>query len=89
MPKCPQCRGKGQITCTVIEAGGKSSSFETACLTCRGEKTVTVEQQRMYRAMQNAWCKCGKDYGSDYHPDNAGMKHHYTCQKCGKITQVG
>ena len=41
------------------------------------------------------WCDCTESPGSDFHDDvydddgRRTEKHHYTCQACGKVTQIG
>lgn len=58
---------------------------------------------KLYGSLENAkiekereaklWCKCDNDeYGSRYINDNVSKvcdKHHWVCNKCNKITQIG
>lgn len=85
---CPQCKGKGKVTCTSHE-WGKVETFDLTCPTCNGAKVITSRQLKEYHAFQNMWCRCKESPGSDYHDDAPGSKHHWTCQKCGKVTQIG
>lgn len=85
---CPHCKGTGKIAYTSHEFG-KVTQGELTCVTCNGEKLVTIQKFNEYHAFQNMWCRCKESPGSNYHPDEPGSKHHWTCQKCGKVTQIG
>ena len=37
---------------------------------------------------QQDWCEC-TDYDAHYVPDTPEMKHHWDCNHCGKLTQIG
>lgn len=59
---------------------------------------LTLEQYRARLAAEykEFWCSCGNPSESSYfHDDGQGtgpscvQKHHYHCDDCGKITQVG
>ena len=51
------------------------------------------EAEKQKKAEAKLWCKGHKlDYGSRYIPDNQSKvcdKHHWICNKCNKITQIG
>jgi hypothetical protein len=41
---------------------------------------------------EKLWCKCEGEHDSYYVPDNQDRrcsKHHYRCNHCKKITQIG
>jgi hypothetical protein len=92
---CPVCQGTGKQTVTVTEFGSDkpTDSFEMNCIGCDGTGKVNDNTLRMIEYERNMWCQCETDYGSHYVPDdtkNAAVnKHHYVCNKCGKVTQVG
>lgn len=60
---------------------------------CNGTGQITKEQKSAIDFEKNMWCKCGHENGSHYVPDNSKRgvisKHHYVCNDCGKITQIG
>lgn len=85
---CPQCKGSGKINYTVDD-GDKVIKDTMECVTCHGKKTLTTSEFKKFHAFQNMWCRCVKSPGSTYVPDTADMKHHWVCQKCGKVTQIG
>lgn len=86
MINCPTCKGTKKVTITVHEAG-KVSKMDLTCVVCHGQGKVTKQAKK---AMDDFWCKCGNPSGqSNFHDDSFGVKHHYTCNDCGKVTQVG
>jgi hypothetical protein len=49
---------------------------------------------RARRAFEAFWCRCGNPSGNvTYHPDRqrgaACSKHHWTCDDCSRVVQVG
>ncbi len=56
-----------------------------------------AEFDAIWEAEKHLWCTCPEDsdHNSSYHPDvraNDGTrleKHHWTCNHCNKITQIG
>lgn len=91
MQTCPRCKGKKKISVELVSEG--ISSFDMNCPTCNGVGGVTRKRAQEYQDMTNAWCSCGNDSGeTTYVPDNfssACLKHHWICNDCGKIVQVG
>lgn len=62
------------------------------------EAGLTVEQYRAKMAEEfvKFWCQCGNPSGEVTFHDDGVMpsaaccqKHHYHCDDCGKVTQVG
>lgn len=90
MESCPRCKGKKTINVTFCKEG---KSLDMDCPTCDGSGGVTRKKAQEYQASVNAWCSCGNDSGeTTYIPDNESsvcVKHHWICNDCGKIVQVG
>lgn len=91
---CVVCKGAKTQTLTVSEHGKPGQQVLTiACIHCEGKGEVTPRSAQATLNAINSWCTCKEDHGSTYHPDDdtnpVCRKHHYTCNKCGKITQVG
>lgn len=91
---CPQCKGAKKTICTFIAEDKTESQFETKCYTCDGAGTVTPARAKSYQRELDSWCRCGnKSEQITYHDDNPRSrictKHHWTCDDCGKIVQVG
>lgn len=62
------------------------------CIHCDGAGVVeaSVEQQTAAREAALAiWCRCGGRTTSHYVPDAPGCKHHWVCDDCNKVTQIG
>ncbi len=90
---CPQCNGKKKITIevSVMDEHGfhDEPSFRKKCPTCHGIGTVTLADKLAYDAEIAAWCTCETPGETEYVPDSTAMKHHWNCQRCGKLVQVG
>lgn len=96
MNKCPQCDGKGEMRVTVSTFGEEGeTSFVTSCPTCNGAKEISDDLLRAFTDFKESWCKCdtllehrGSTYFADgTHPDV--HKHHWRCDRCKGITQIG
>lgn len=95
--KCPVCNGKGRQTVVATEyvPGGKDKELppvEIDCIWCHGKGRMTPEEYADYRDINDMWCECEVPGEGIYHADGESdlcEKHHWTCSKCGKITQVG
>jgi len=91
---CPACRGSGKRALLAEEAlpdgTVRKESFETKCLHCGGTGRMTESQAILLKEYEAVWCACGNPSGqATYHPDTPEIKHHWTCNDCGKTTQVG
>lgn len=90
---CPHCKGTGEIAYSVVRSGEPTLHSKMDCITCNGKKTVSAATAKAFEDAKEIWCKCGNPSGeSSYHGDHSGgviSKHHYTCNDCGKITQIG
>lgn len=95
---CPTCKGKGKVTVkvTTVAPGTANthSEFEMNCLTCRGEGEISKAQAQEHKAAMAMWCRCGNPSGQTHFFDDGENpavcnKHHWVCEDCGKVTQVG
>ncbi len=92
---CPTCKGTGKQTCSITEIkDGKriESSFEANCISCNGKPVSKLQGlyiQKQKEKEEKMWCRCEKETDSYYVPDTSKMKHHWKCQCCKKITQIG
>ena len=90
--KCPTCLGSGKQNVSITGVTGKES-MEIDCVVCKGKGVATAGQLRLLEAEKNMWCKCEKPSDTaTFHDDGECRqckKHHYHCENCGKITQVG
>ena len=89
---CPACKGEKKIDIVSYENGTKSH-FKIKCITCNGKGTITEEQNKQLNWEKQQWCSCGNpSQETIFHDDNTRKicsKHHWTCQDCGKIIQIG
>jgi hypothetical protein len=91
--KCTVC-DNGKITITIKETGKSDQKWITDCMECEGTGEITKEQAADIEREKNMWCKCGKsdDAGVTYYNDGEHSelyKHHYRCNACGKVVQIG
>jgi len=94
MVTCPKCEGNKVLSITPqMFENGKFVSLKTVvidCVFCNGKGKVS---KALIRAEENFWCKCGNPSGeSTFHDEGEGpeiSKHHYRCNDCHKVTQVG
>lgn len=92
MTTCPTCTGKKTITATIVE-GSKETAFVMPCHSCSGQGTVTETVKRQINRAVESWCRCGNPSGGTRFYDDGQhaecRKHHWRCNDCGKIVQVG
>lgn len=89
--QCIRCRGRGRMRYKVI-TGADTQVCEMMCTDCNGTgyvEATMAEQKRRKAAQMALWCRCDHSPGSRYVPDAPRMKHHWVCNACGKITQIG
>jgi len=91
--KCPQCKGSKTLNVAISEKGKEDNTLEVPCPTCEGSGQVTKEEADSWNDAMNLWCSCGNpSKNTQYIPDNVSSvcnKHHWVCDDCGKIVQVG
>ena len=97
MIKCPTCKGleKQTIIAKMLTSKGwhNEPPVTVTCILCGGEGEVDpIEMEAIKRIQDNFWCKC-KDrdnvrYVNDYEDERCD-KHHYRCNHCDKVVQVG
>jgi hypothetical protein len=86
--KCPTCKGEKFISISVVGQELKKA-IKIPCFDCFGTGIVTEVQRDGIERRNDLWCKCGAKSGSTFHPDAFSIKHHYTCNDCGKVVQIG
>ena len=96
MVECKDCKGTGKVNITVNWIGGeddgKSDSSDITCVDCNGKGELTEAEAKAIKDHEDDWCDCDEEYDVDFfedgeHPDC--HKHHYRCQNCGGIYQIG
>jgi hypothetical protein len=97
---CPACKGTGKMkvkVTSITSEGNTSEDVVMGCFRCdSGNKPMTAKQAASFTKAaereKKKWCSCANSKGSHYVPDRASRvcsKHHWVCDDCGKITQVG
>ena len=91
--KCPKCTD-GKITVTFCEDGKEPVKSDIKCVHCNGSSIISELKLFELEEEENMWCKCENKSGQvTYHEDDedgaAVLKHHWTCNDCGKIKQIG
>lgn len=91
---CPICKDKGQISIKMKTFGlEKAEEHVICCVTCNGNKEISIEEENKLKRFNALWCKCGnpsgniKYYKDGEHPECA--KHCWVCCDCGRLTQIG
>lgn len=96
---CPSCNGKKTQT-IIAQLYTKDGLIpqppvEIKCMNCDGKGVVDAEEQKRKEEANDAfWCKCEDQDGRNttYFDDGEGElcnKHHWACNNCGKVVQVG
>lgn len=94
---CNKCNGTTKVTWT-IEEDGVESKLDMDCLECNGTGEIDPDQLITQQQEDDAWCKCEEDNGVSFHDDGniqvyndviSCPKHHYSCNSCGLIVQIG
>jgi len=96
MITCPTCKGSGKYNMPVTthdEKGCNTTYFEMTCQKCNGSGEVDpVVEKKREKASKAFWCGCENSSGHFYVEDGVSKKcqqHHWVCNDCGKVTQVG
>ena len=101
--QCRVCEGKGTqnlkvhyVTETFGHEAGTWEETEIPCVWCGGSGQMTRETAEELEWNKTAWCRCEDPtiYRTQFYDDGGHegcpvQKHHYHCQGCGKITQIG
>lgn len=94
---CLVCNGRGviEVTGVMVEAGVSRplDPVELTCVWCNGSKVMTPAQVAEHRWYVEAWCRCGNPSGNTRFYENGEdptfYTHHWNCEDCGKLVQVG
>jgi hypothetical protein len=89
MKECTCDNGKITLTSQILTKDGlvPQEPVIMNCLWCNGTGTMTDEEAKLRQSINDAWCKCEDSSGSSYYEE--GRSHGWTCNDCGKLTQVG
>ena len=91
--QCVGCTGTGKMKLgTGYSENGqlKTKYMDITCIICNGKGEISEEAVKLLERQRNMWCRCGNKSGmTTFHDDRNGVKHHWTCDDCGKVTQVG
>lgn len=99
---CPTCNGtkKQTVIAQLYTEGGFTPQPPVImdCFNCKGKGFLTPEEVEYKEAQKKIWCSCGVDAGVTHHEDGNDQeypggftcnKHHYSCNNCGLIQQIG
>jgi len=98
MSICPTCKGTGEqsVTAQIMQPDGtfkEEPPVQITCVFCDGKGEVTKDKLKFIEHYNSIWCKCGNPSGeTDFYNDNEHdeiKKHHWRCQDCGKVVQIG
>ena len=93
--KCLCCEGVGKQTAieiSIVDVTRELNRHEIPCIWCSGTGNMDEKQKCDYVGYMDIWCKCGKHWDTTFFDDFADPlmeKHHYKCNRCGKVTQIG
>lgn len=68
------------------------------CHLCDGKGLISQERHQAMLEQSKIWCNCEESSGVSYHEDDNSQiygngvtcsKHHYSCNDCGLIVQIG
>lgn len=87
---CMVCEGQGFITLTMTTSKGKTSTTELSCSACKGNKTITQDEEYRLLCRRGLWCGCEK---ATPHLTRDGRKvfgnETYVCGRCHLVVQFG
>lgn len=90
---CPACKGTKKVTIVaqLITAKGRVPQPPVVmdCYNCSGRGYLTAADIERHKREAELWCDCKNSSGSSYQCDTPDFKHHWTCNDCGRITQIG
>lgn len=74
----------------IIHAHGETTPMEIDCVYCDASGSMTPAQKALFDAMEQMWCRCGNPSGNTtFHEDSMNSKHHWSCDDCGAVVQIG
>ena len=89
---CPTCKGSGMNYTTISTLGEKEKQITiNDCYDCKGKAVNKKEGkaiQKHIEELEALWCDCGEE-DAYYVPDRRGQKHHWNCNICHKLKQMG
>lgn len=89
---CPTCKGNGKIPLQIWEKGIHREGHVT-CINCDGVGKVEAEEQRLKEeAAERFWCSCRRSGGAtsvDRGVSKVCHEHHWICNDCKKVIQIG
>jgi len=91
MVDCPKCKGSGRLPVTVTEAG-VTRKLDLGCVYCHEVGKLTPEALEALKAEDAMWCQCGKSKAPIFFDDGEHPeihKHHYRCEFCDHVVQIG
>lgn len=94
--KCETCNGTGKITIrsTTWNKAGEIVDVQPVtirCYWCMGTGDLMLQDKAVAKQFNNLWCKCQGHVEAKYVPEGQGVVnvHHWVCETCGKIVQIG
>lgn len=88
--RCQQCKGLGRLT---IQTTKTKITQSIPCFPCDGKGYNTISEVLTLLVNNNSWCECRDLYDVSFFDDNQHEgcinKHHYHCEMCGLLTQIG
>ena len=91
--KCLPCKGTGKMTINVSEYGKPgTNAVQIDCIHCQGTGEISEEKLQSIKDFRKKWCRGKKDYGVYFVDDGENKeieKHHYRCNHCKKVVQIG
>lgn len=90
---CTRCKN-GKVTVTISHYGSNKPDTQSTwdCTDCKGTGKIDKKEHEFQENARNIWCEC-EDEPESYFVDNGEneecYKHHWRCEECDKITQIG
>jgi hypothetical protein len=90
---CTHCK-YGKVTVTISYFGSNKTDTQSTwtCTDCKGTGKIDKKEHEFQEKTCNIWCECEDDtesYFVDNGEDSECFKHHWRCDECDKITQIG
>ena len=88
---CPKCKGSGKLDVEVVEAG-TSRMIKLECVYCDGVGRLSDKALEALKAEDAMWCRCGRSTAPTFYDDGQHPEihtHHYRCEFCDHVVQIG